>query len=247
MSARQRVAVVTGASRGIGKAIGNSLARDGFLTYLTYRADAERAEAAAEEIRARGFPAQAVKADVTSHAEIQALCDRLEKEHDGADVLVNNAAQLKNGLFALMPEANWDAVIDTALGGTFRMTKGVIRGMLRRRWGRIVNISSLAAFSAAAGQTNYAAAKGALVAFTRSLSAEVGPFGVTVNSIAPGFVDTEMIEFMSAETRADFTKRIPMQRFGTPEDISPLVSFLCTDGASYLTGQTIRVDGGFVG
>ena len=127
------------------------------------------------------------------------------------------------------------------------MTKGVIRNMLRRRWGRIINISSLAAFSGSAGQTNYSAAKGALVAFTKSLAAEVGPYGVTVNSVAPGFVETEMIGFLTPEVRTDFMKRIPAKRFGVPEDIAPLVSFLCTDGAAYLSGQTIRVDGGFVG
>jgi 3-oxoacyl-[acyl-carrier protein] reductase len=247
MSARQRVAVVTGASRGIGKAIAESLARDGFHTFLTYRSDEERAEKAAELIREQGGKAEAVKADVTSPAEIGALCDRLDKEHEGADVLVNNAALLKNGLFALMPESNWNAVLDTTLGGTFRMTKGVIRGMLRRRWGRIVNISSLAAFSSSFGQTNYSAAKGALVSFTRSLASETGPFGVTVNSVAPGFVETEMIGFMTPDVRADFMKRIPVQRFGSPEDIAPIVSFLCSEGAAYVTGQTIRVDGGFTG
>ncbi|MEO6325371.1 MAG: SDR family oxidoreductase, partial [Thermoanaerobaculia bacterium] len=156
-------------------------------------------------------------------------------------------AVLKNGLFALMPEASWDLVMDTALGGTFRTTKAVIRNMLRRKWGRIVNISSLAAFSGSAGQTNYSAAKGALVAFTKSLAAEVGPYNITVNAIAPGFVETEMISFLTPSVREDFMKRIPARRFGRPDDIAPFVSFLCTEGAAYLTGQTVRIDGGFVG
>jgi 3-oxoacyl-[acyl-carrier protein] reductase len=146
-----------------------------------------------------------------------------------------------------MPEESWNLVLETSLGGTFRTTKGVIRNMLRRRWGRIVNISSLAAFSGSAGQTNYSAAKGAIVAFTKSLAAEVGSYGVTVNAIAPGFIETEMISFLGKEAREDFLRRVPVQRFGTPDDIAPFVSFLCTDGASYLTGQTIRIDGGFVG
>jgi 3-oxoacyl-[acyl-carrier protein] reductase len=146
-----------------------------------------------------------------------------------------------------MPASSWDLVLETALGGAFRSTKGVIRNMIRRRWGRIVNISSLAGLLGSAGQTNYSAAKGALVSFTRSLAAEVGPYGITVNCIAPGFVDTEMVSFIGAEVRADFLKRIPAGRFGTPADIAPVVAFLCTDGASYLSGQTIRVDGGFAG
>jgi len=184
---------------------------------------------------------------VTSAADVTALADRLDKERDGIDVLVNNAAVLKNGLFALMPDANWSLVMETAIGGTYRTTKAFVRGMLRRRWGRIVNVSSLAAFSGSAGQTNYSAAKGAIVAFTKSLAAEVGPFGVTVNAVAPGFVETEMISFLTKEAREDFLKRVPVARFGRPEDIAPFVSFLCTDGASYFTGQTVRIDGGFVG
>lgn len=247
MSARTRVALVTGASRGIGRAVGERLAADGFHVVLTFRTDEARAKEAAEAIRAAGGSAEAARADATSTEEIQALVGRLDAEREGVDVLVNNAAVLKNGLFALMPAADWSLVLDTALGGTFRATKAVIRNMLRRRWGRVVNISSLAAFSGSAGQTNYAAAKGALVSFTKSLAAEVGPYGVTVNAIAPGFVETEMISFLDAGAREDFMKRIPMRRFGKPEDIAPLVAFLCTDGAAYLTGQTIRVDGGFVG
>jgi 3-oxoacyl-[acyl-carrier protein] reductase len=238
---------VTGASRGIGRAVAERLAGDGFHAVLTYREDAAGAEEAVRCIAAKGGSAESARCDAVSREETAALLDRLDHENEGVDVLVNNAAVLKNGLFALMPESSWNLVMETALGGTFRATKGVIRNMIRRRWGRIVNVSSLAAYSASAGQTNYSAAKGAIVAFTRSLAAEVGAFGITVNAIAPGFVETEMISFINAEARADFLKRIPAQRFGTPADIAPLVSFLCTDGASYLTGQTIRVDGGFVG
>jgi len=244
---RRRVALVTGASRGIGRAIAGRLASDGFHAVLTYRADVKGAEAAVLEIRSAGGSAEAARCDAAVKDDILALAERLEKELDGVDVLVNNAAVLKNGLFALMPDANWEIVLRTALDGTFHTTKAVVRGMLQRRWGRIVNVSSLAAFSGSAGQTNYAAAKGALVAFTKSLAAEVGPYGVTVNAVAPGFVETEMISFLSREAREDFVRRIPLQRFGTPADIAPFVSFLCTDGAAYLTGQTIRIDGGFVG
>ena len=247
MTARVKVALVTGGSRGIGRAIAERLAADGFHAVVTFRSDEAGGAETVRRIVAAGGTAEAAKADATSKEEIVALADRLDAERGGVDVLVNNAAALKNGLFALMPEAHWDEVIDTSLGGSFRATKAVVRGMLRRRWGRIVNISSLAALMGSAGQTNYAAAKGALVALTKSLAAEVGPYGVTVNCVAPGFVETEMISFMTKEAREDFTKRIPARRFGVPEDIAPLVSFLCGDGAAYVTGQTIRVDGGFVG
>jgi len=244
---RKRVALVTGASRGIGRAVAERLAADGFHAVLTYRSDAEGAEAAVLAIRSAGGSAETARCDAASKEEIVALANRLEAERDGVDVLVNNAAVLKNGLFALMPDANWEIVLRTALDGTFHTTKAVIRNMLQRRWGRIVNLSSLAAFSGSAGQTNYAAAKGALVAFTKSLAAEVGAYGVTVNAVAPGFIETEMISFLSTAAREDFLRRIPAQRFGTPADIAPFVSFLCSDGAAYLTGQTIRIDGGFVG
>jgi 3-oxoacyl-[acyl-carrier protein] reductase len=244
---RRRVALVTGASRGIGRAIAGRLAEDGFHAVLTYRADARGAEEAVRAIVAAGGSAESARCDVTAKDDILALAGRLESERDGVDVLVNNAAVLRNGLFALMSDASWEVVLRTALDGTYHTTKAVIRNMLRRRWGRIVNVSSLAAFSGSAGQTNYAAAKGALVAFTKSLAAEVGPFGVTVNAVAPGFIETGMISFLSPEAREDFIRRIPVQRFGDPADVAPLVSFLCTEGAAYLTGQTIRVDGGFVG
>ncbi len=244
---RRRVALVTGASRGIGRAVAERLAADGFHAVLTFRADEAGAAAAVAAIRASGGSAEAARCDAASKDDIVALAERLDAEHDGVDVLVNNAAVLRNGLFALMPDASWEIVLKTALGGTFHTTKAVIRSMLHRRWGRIVNVSSLAAFSGSAGQTNYAAAKGALVSFTKSLAAEVGPYGVTVNAIAPGFVETEMISFLSKEAREDFLKRIPARRFGQPADIAPFVSFLCGDGAAYLTGQTIRIDGGFVG
>jgi 3-oxoacyl-[acyl-carrier protein] reductase len=244
---RQRVAWVTGGSRGIGQAIGERLAADGLHVLVTYRVDEDGAAETVRRIVEAGGSGESAKADATSREEISAVADRLEAERGGVDVLINNAAVLRNGLFALMPQAHWDEVMDTSLGGSFRATKAVIRGMLRRRWGRVVNIASLAALTGAAGQTNYSAAKGALVAFTKSLAAEVGPYGVTVNCVAPGFIETEMISFMPPEAREDFLKRVPAKRFGKPEDIAPCVSFLCTDGASYLNGQTIRIDGGLVG
>lgn len=247
MNERQRVAWVTGGSRGIGQAIAERLATDGFHVLVTYRTDEAGAAETVRRVESAGGSAEAAKADATSREEINAVAERMDSERGGVDVLVNNAAILRNGLFALMPEARWDEVLDTSLGGSFRATKAVLRGMLRRRWGRVVNISSLAALMGSAGQTNYSAAKGALVAFTKSLAAEVGPYGVTVNCVAPGFVETEMISFLTTEAREDFTKRIPLRRFGIPADVSPLVSFLCGEGAAYLTGQTIRVDGGFVG
>jgi 3-oxoacyl-[acyl-carrier protein] reductase len=239
-----RTALVTGGSRGIGRAIALELASAGHRIVLSYRQDSARAEATVEEIRATGAEAVAIAADVTKAAEVRALGDRVSSEFGGADVLVNNAGVIKDALFPFMKEEDWDFVLDTDLKGAFRVTKVVVRGMLHKGWGRIVNVVSVSGISGHVGQTNYSAAKGGLIAFTKALALELATRGITVNAVAPGLVSTEIIAHLKEDARQEFLRRIPMARLGTPEEIAAVVGFLASERASYVTGQVWRVDGG---
>ena len=239
-----KTAIVTGGTRGIGRAISRDLAAAGHRVVMTYQKDEARAEEAAREIRDAGSDAVAVQADVRDAQQVKALAERVQKDYGAADILVNNAGIIKDGLFPFLKEEDWDAVLDVDLKGAFRMTKSVIRGMLHRKWGRIVNIVSVSGISGHVGQTNYSAAKGGLIAFTKALALEMATHGITVNAVAPGLIDTEIVAHLKEEARAEFIRRIPMARFGTPEDIAGLVTFLASEKASYITAQVWRVDGG---
>jgi 3-oxoacyl-[acyl-carrier protein] reductase len=241
---RVRTAVVTGGSRGIGRAIALELARSGHDVVVTCRADLARAEETALLVRETGRRAFAVQADVRKPEEVKALAERVGTELGGADVLVNNAGIIKDALFPFMKEEDWDAVLDIDLKGAFRVTKALLRSMLHRKWGRIVNIVSVSGIAGHPGQTNYSAAKGGLIAFTKALALEMATHGITVNAVAPGLIDTEIIAHLKEEARQEFVRRIPMARFGTPEDVAALVGFLASDGAGYITAQVWRVDGG---
>jgi 3-oxoacyl-[acyl-carrier protein] reductase len=236
--------VVTGGSRGIGRAICLELASAGDTrVVVAYREDAARAEETCGEIRSLGGEAVAVAADVRDADQVKRLGERVG-ELGGADVLVNNAGVIKDSLFAFMKEEDWRYVLDVDLDGAFRVTRALIRGMLHKSSGRIVNVVSVSGISGHVGQANYSAAKGGLIAFTKALALELAPRGITVNAVAPGLIDTEIIAHLKEDARREFLGRIPMARFGRVEEIAAVVGFLASDRASYVTGQVWRADGG---
>ena len=239
-----RTAVVTGGSRGIGRAISLELAHAGARVVLTCREDLERAKATVAEIEKAGGQALALVMDVRRPEDVKAMAERVGGELGGADILVNNAGVIKDSLLPFMKEEDWDYVLDVDLKGAFRVTKALIRGMLHKGYGRIVNVVSVSGISGHAGQANYSAAKGGLIAFTKALALEFATRGITVNAVAPGLVETEIIAHLKEEQRREFIGRIPMGRFGAPEEIAAVVGFLASERASYVTGQVWRADGG---
>lgn len=242
-----KVAVVTGGGRGIGRAVALALAEAGADVALAVSRDVEAAEAVAEEVRAKGRHALARRTDVASGEETEALVAAAVEELGRIDILVNNAGITRDGLVMRMGEEDWDAVLDVNLKGAFNCSRAALRRMVRQRSGRIVNITSVMGITGNAGQANYAASKAGLIGLTKSTAKEVGSRGITCNAVAPGWIQTRMTAGLSEEIASQALKQIPLGRLGEPEDIASLVVFLCSEAASYITGQVIVVDGGLIG
>ncbi len=235
-------AVVTGGSRGIGRAVVLALAERGYRVRFVYRCRDDAAAEVVERVEAAGGAVSAHRCDIADREQVDAFLEAIEGDDVG--VVVNNAATLLDGHLLLMGEQRWSTVIDTGLTGVYRVTRGCLRSMLRRRAGRIVNVASLSAILGQAGQANYAAAKGGLLGFTRALARELGPVGITVNAVVPGWIETDLLAALPASRRTAALETVPMGRFGRPDDVAAVIAFLVSDGAAYITGATVKVDGG---
>lgn len=239
-----KVTIVTGASRGIGRGVALALAEAG-ATVICAARDLGRLEAVRAEIGAAGGKAHVHVVDVASRESIEGLVSATLAAHGRIDVLVNNAGITRDGLLLRMKAADWDDVIATNLTSVFLATQAVMKTMLKQRSGSIINIGSVVGLSGNAGQANYAAAKAGLIGFSKSVAREVGSRGIRVNVVTPGFIDTDMTSALSEAARAAMLGGVPLGRTGTPDDVAGLVVYLASDASSYLTGQTISVDGGF--
>jgi 3-oxoacyl-[acyl-carrier protein] reductase len=243
-SLENKIALVTGGSRGIGRAIALEFAARGAAVVVNYNKSSAAAEEVVKRIQAAGGKAAAFQADVADFKQAEALIKFALDTFGGLDILVNNAGITRDKLIMMMPEADWDAVINTNLKSAFNCSKAAVKHMMRKRSGRIINIASVAGQMGNPGQTNYSASKGGQIAFTKALAREVAARNITVNAIAPGFVDTEILDAMPPETLEAALKLVPLGRKGKPEEIAFAAAFFASDEAAYITGQVLGVDGG---
>jgi len=244
MRLKDQIAVVTGGSRGIGRGIVQAFAAEGAKVAIVYRGNQQAADALVQEVTQAGGSVRAFQCDVTDLAAVEACVKKIEEDLGVIDILVNNAGVIHDDLFIRLEPEHWNVVLATNLGGTYNFCKAIAYPMMRKRSGRIINISSVAAEHVNAGQTNYAASKGAINAFTRALAVELAGRGVTVNAIAPGFIETDMSAAVRNKAGDLIKKVIPMKRIGTPADIAKVAVFLASADSAYITGQVITVDGG---
>lgn len=241
-----KVALVTGGSRGIGRAIALKLAENGADVAINYAGNTAAAEEVKTAIEQMGRKALLVQGSVADTDGVQTIVNTVVKELGRLDILVNNAGITRDGLLMRMKEADWDDVMNTNLKGVYNCSKAVMRTMMKQKSGRIVNMASVVGEMGNAGQANYAAAKAGVIGFTKSLAKEVASRGITVNAIAPGFIATDMTRVLSDDQKAEMARTIPLGRAGQPEDVANAVLFLASEGAAYITGQVLNVDGGMV-
>ena len=246
MLLENQVVLVTGGSRGIGKSVALACAREGARVIINYAGNVKAAEETVKEISDLGQKCLAIQADISKLADVERLIEEATAEFGKIDVLVNNAGITRDGLLMRMKEEDWDAVIETNLKGVFLCTKAVIRGMMKQRTGRIINMTSVVGVMGNAGQANYAAAKAGVIGFTKSTAKELASRGITVNAIAPGFIHSDMTAILPESVKEEMIKAIPIERMGEADEVADTVLFLASNSARYITGQVIHVDGGMV-